>query len=180
MSYVDAWFDRDNDIIKIVERNQKGEREFKNIPVRHTFYYKDPKGKHLSIYGDPVSKVTCKTTKELRKELSKMKYYLRRKNKNKGDIHSIDICDDVDSVGNKDGEDTDVDIEEECHTSAGDREQNGNLFFVGNCKVHCLQMSNGFCYKQKLVLHHRKSPGLSLEKNQNGHTRVRNSNNFPV
>ena len=70
MSYVDAWFDRDKDIIKIVERNQKGEREFKNIPVRHTFYYKDPKGKHLSIYGDPVSKVTCKTTKELRKELA--------------------------------------------------------------------------------------------------------------
>ena len=34
MSYVDAWFDRDNDIIKIVERNKKGEREFRDIPVR--------------------------------------------------------------------------------------------------------------------------------------------------
>lgn len=28
-------------------------------------------------------------------------------------------------------EDSDVDIEEECHTSAGDREQNENSFFVG-------------------------------------------------
>jgi len=68
MSYVDAWFDRENDVIKIVERNKKGEREFRNIPVRHTFYVKDPKGKHQSIYGDPVQRIVCKNTKELRKE----------------------------------------------------------------------------------------------------------------
>jgi DNA polymerase elongation subunit (family B) len=68
MSYVDAWFDRDNDIIKIVERNKKGEREFRDIPVRHTFYVKDPRGKHTSIYGEPVQRIVCKNTKELRKE----------------------------------------------------------------------------------------------------------------
>lgn len=68
MSYVDAWFDRDNDIIKVVERNTKGGRDFRDIPVRHTFYIKDPKGKHVSIYGEPVSRIVCKTTKELRKE----------------------------------------------------------------------------------------------------------------
>ncbi|CAB4125959.1 PolB DNA polymerase elongation subunit (family B) [uncultured Caudovirales phage] len=68
MSYVDAWFDRDNDIIKVVERNKKGEREFRDIPVKHTFYYKDPRGKYQSIYGDPVNRVVCKNTKELRKE----------------------------------------------------------------------------------------------------------------
>ena len=70
MSYVDAWFDRDNDIIKVVERNAKGERDFRDIPVRHTFYVKDPKGKHVSIYGEPVSRIVCKTTKELRKEMA--------------------------------------------------------------------------------------------------------------
>jgi len=68
LSYVDAWFDRNDDIIKIVERNKKGEREFRDIPVKHTFYYKDPKGKHQSIYGDPLSRIVCKNTKELRKE----------------------------------------------------------------------------------------------------------------
>jgi len=68
MSYVDAWFDRENDIIKVVERNKKGEREYRDIPVKHTFYYKDPKGKFQSIYGDPVSRIVCKNTKELRKE----------------------------------------------------------------------------------------------------------------
>ena len=68
MSYVDAWFDRENDIIKVVERNKKGEREFRDIPVKHTFYVKDGKGKFQSIYGDPVSRIICKNTKELRKE----------------------------------------------------------------------------------------------------------------
>jgi len=70
MSYVDAYFDRNNDVIKIVERNDKGDREFKDIPVKHTLYYKDPKGKYQSIYGDTVSKIVCKNTKEYRKELS--------------------------------------------------------------------------------------------------------------
>jgi DNA polymerase elongation subunit (family B) len=68
MSYVDAWFDRENDIIKVVERNKKGEREFRDIPVKHTFYYKDPRGKYQSIYGDPLNRIICKNTKELRKE----------------------------------------------------------------------------------------------------------------
>ena len=44
MSYVDAWFDRDNDVIKIVERNSKGDREQKDIAVKHTLYYTDRKG----------------------------------------------------------------------------------------------------------------------------------------
>ena len=68
MSYVDAWFDRENDIIKVVERNKKGEREFRDIPVKHTFYVKDPRGKFQSIYGDALTRIVCKNTKELRKE----------------------------------------------------------------------------------------------------------------
>ena len=88
MSYVDAWFDRDNDIIKVVERNTKGGRDFRDIPVRHTFYVQDPKGKHVSIYGEPVSRIVCKTTKELRKEQainSGKKLY-------EADINPIFVC----------------------------------------------------------------------------------------
>ena len=70
MSYVDAWFDRDNDTIKVVERNKKGEREFRDIPVKHTLYYDDARGKFQSIYGDPVSRIVCKNTKEFRKEMA--------------------------------------------------------------------------------------------------------------
>ena len=51
MSYVDAFFDRNNEIIKIVERNSKGQREFRDIPVRHTFYYSDPKESTLVFTG---------------------------------------------------------------------------------------------------------------------------------
>jgi DNA polymerase elongation subunit (family B) len=70
MSYVDAWFDRDNDIIKIVERSKQGKREFKDIPVRYTFYYPDAKGKFQSIYGDPLSRIVCRNTKDFRKEMA--------------------------------------------------------------------------------------------------------------
>ena len=70
MSYVDAFYDRDQDMINIVERDDKGKRHFREYPARHLFYYKDPKGKFQSIKGDPLTRVTCKNVKELRKELA--------------------------------------------------------------------------------------------------------------
>ena len=88
MSYVDAWFDRDNDIVKVVERNKDGKREFRDIPARYTFYYEDPKGKHQSIYGSPVTRVVCKSQKDFHKELkinSHKKIY-------EADINQIFVC----------------------------------------------------------------------------------------
>ena len=70
MSYVDAFYDRDQDLINIVERDDKGKRHFREYPARHLFYYKDPKGKFQSIKGEPLTRVTCKNVKELRKELA--------------------------------------------------------------------------------------------------------------
>ena len=70
MSYVDALFDRENDIIKVVERNDKGERVFKEHPVRYTFYYPDARGKFQSIFGEPLTRVVCKNSKDFRKELA--------------------------------------------------------------------------------------------------------------
>ena len=68
MSYVDALWDRDKDIIKVVERNKKGEREFREFPARYVFYYGDGKGKQRSTFGDPVSRVVCKSWKDFLKE----------------------------------------------------------------------------------------------------------------
>ena len=68
MSYVDALWDRDKDIIKVVERNKKGEREFREFPARYVFYYGDGKGKQKSTFGDPVSRVVCKSWKDFLKE----------------------------------------------------------------------------------------------------------------
>ena len=69
MSYVDAFFDRDHDMIKIVERKD-GARIFREQPVKYTFYYKDQKGKYKSVYGDPLSRIVSKNTKDYRKEIA--------------------------------------------------------------------------------------------------------------
>jgi DNA polymerase elongation subunit (family B) len=62
-------FDRDSDIIKAVERKD-GKRTFREYPVKYTFYYKDPRGKYKSVYGDPLSRIVCKNTKDFRKEVA--------------------------------------------------------------------------------------------------------------
>ena len=69
MSYVDAMFDRDADLIRVVERKE-GKRHFTEYPIKYTFYYKDPRGKHKSIYGDPLNRIVSKSTKDFRKELA--------------------------------------------------------------------------------------------------------------
>jgi DNA polymerase elongation subunit (family B) len=70
MSYVDAYYDREEDLIRVIERNDKGEKVFKEYPARHVFYYNDPKGKYQSIKGEALSRVSSKNVKEHRKELS--------------------------------------------------------------------------------------------------------------
>jgi len=69
MSYVDAMFDRDSDIIKAVERKD-GKRIYREYPVKYTFYYKDQRGKYKSVYGDLLSRIVCKNTKDFRKEVA--------------------------------------------------------------------------------------------------------------
>ena len=69
MSYVDAHFDRDSDIIRVVERKD-GKRSFREYQAKYTFYYKDERGKYKSVYGDPLSRIVCKNTKDFRKEVA--------------------------------------------------------------------------------------------------------------
>jgi len=87
MSYVDAYFDRDSDIIRVVERRD-GQRHYTEYPVKYTFYYEDPRGKYKSVYGDPLTRIVCKHTKDFRKELA------INKNKNlfESDINPIFQC----------------------------------------------------------------------------------------
>jgi DNA polymerase elongation subunit (family B) len=68
MSYIDAIWDRDNDRVRVVERDPKKGRIFIDYPAKYQFYYPDNKGKYRSIYGDSLSKVTCKTFKDFVKE----------------------------------------------------------------------------------------------------------------
>ena len=69
MPYVDAFFDRDSDIIRAVERRD-GKRHYQEYQAKYTFYYEDQRGKYKSIFGDPLSRIVCKNTKDFRKELA--------------------------------------------------------------------------------------------------------------
>ena len=69
MPYVDGFFDRDADIIKVVERRD-GKRIYRDHQVKYVFYHEDPKGRFKSVYGEPLSRIVCKNTKEFRKELA--------------------------------------------------------------------------------------------------------------
>jgi DNA polymerase elongation subunit (family B) len=68
MSYIDAIWDRENDVVRVVERDQKKGRIFVDYPAKYVFYYPDSRGKYKSIYGESLSKVQCKTFKEFIKE----------------------------------------------------------------------------------------------------------------
>jgi len=87
MPYVDAFFDRDSDIIRVVERKD-GKRHFHEYQSKYTFYCEDPRGKYKSIYGDQLSRIVCKNTKDFRKELA----INRGKNLFESDINPIFQC----------------------------------------------------------------------------------------
>ncbi len=69
MSYVDAFYDKSADLIRVVERVQ-GKRVLVDYRPEYNFYIADPRGSHRSIYGDPVSEVRCKNIKDFRKNVA--------------------------------------------------------------------------------------------------------------
>ena len=68
MSYVDAIWDREKDVVRVVERDPKKGRIYQDYPARYMFYYPDQRGKYKSIHGESLSKVTARNWKEFIKE----------------------------------------------------------------------------------------------------------------
>lgn len=68
MSFIDAIIDKQHDTIHVVER-VNGERIYKEFPANYVVYVDDKKGKYSTIFGKPVSKITCRTGKEFQKEI---------------------------------------------------------------------------------------------------------------
>ena len=87
MSYIDGYFDRNSDIIRIVERQNK-ERVFKEYPIKYTFYHEDPGGKYKSTTGKPLNRIVSKNTKDFHKELA----INRNKTLFESDINPIFQC----------------------------------------------------------------------------------------
>lgn len=69
MSYVDAFYDKSKDLVKVSER-VNGQRILVEYKPEYNFYVADPKGQHRSIYGDLVTEVRCKNVKDFRKNLA--------------------------------------------------------------------------------------------------------------
>ena len=68
MSYVDSIWDREKDIVRVVERDPKKGRIYQDYPAKYLFYYPDQRGKYKSIFGENLTKVTAKSHKEIQKE----------------------------------------------------------------------------------------------------------------
>ena len=67
MSYVDAVYVKEKDLINVVERVD-GQRKYKTFPAHYLFYYPDSKGQYTSIDGVRLNKVAVSTHKALEKE----------------------------------------------------------------------------------------------------------------
>ena len=69
MSYVDAFYDKQKDLIRVVER-VNGQRLLVEHKPEYNFYVADPRGSHRSIYGEPVAEIRCKNIKDFRKNVA--------------------------------------------------------------------------------------------------------------
>ena len=72
MAYVDAIIDREKERIHVVERiNSK--RVYHDYPTNYVFYYPDPRGKFRTIWGEPCNRVSTRSSKDFRKEMTAFK-----------------------------------------------------------------------------------------------------------
>ena len=65
MSYVDAIYQKEKDLINLVERVD-GVRKYRSFPAHYQFYYADPKGQYTAIGGERLSKVAVASHKARR------------------------------------------------------------------------------------------------------------------
>lgn len=88
MSYVDAFFDRKNNAVRVAERSPEGERIFRDYPAEYTLYYSDPRGEYVSMFGD---KLSCFITHDPKK-FEAEKNLLSNKKIFESDISPLNRC----------------------------------------------------------------------------------------
>jgi len=87
MSYIDAVYVKDKDLINVVERVD-GVRKFKSFPAHYLFYYQDNKGQYMGIDGKRLTKVAVATNKAFDKE----KRIYSHKQLYESDIKPVNRC----------------------------------------------------------------------------------------
>ena len=70
--YVDAIIDREKERIHIVERKD-GKRVYHDYPANYIFYYPHEHGQFRTLWGEPCKRVSTRSSKEFRKEMSAFK-----------------------------------------------------------------------------------------------------------
>lgn len=88
MSYVDSRWDKEKDIVYVVERDNDRNRVYKEYAPSYVMYYEDPKGKYKSIYNTNLTKISCSTHKDFMRE---QKIYSSHK-QYEGDIKVVFKC----------------------------------------------------------------------------------------
>lgn len=91
MSYVDAYFNQQKNVVRVAERDQFGNRVLVEYPVEHSFYYTHPSGSHRSMYGDSLKKFSTTSLDKFRKELRRIKSDTDRHGKPKHRTFESDI-----------------------------------------------------------------------------------------
>ena len=69
MSYVDAFYDKSKDLIRVCERID-GKRVLTDLKPEYNFFIADPRGTRRSIYGEPVTEIRCRNLKDFRKNVA--------------------------------------------------------------------------------------------------------------
>lgn len=87
MSYIDAIYIKEKDLIKVVERVD-GVRKERQFPAHYLFYYADPKGQYTGLDGKRLTKVAVAT----RKAFDKEKKILGHKRLYESDIKPLNRC----------------------------------------------------------------------------------------
>ena len=67
MTYVDAWYQKEKDLVRVVERRD-GRRVYRDYPAKYVFYYPEKGGAFTSMYGEQLSKVQVTGHKSFDKE----------------------------------------------------------------------------------------------------------------
>lgn len=71
MSFVDAIHDSRKNVVRVVERDQDGSRNFVDYPAEYVFYYSHPAGSATSLYGDSCRKYSTNDSQRFKRELKR-------------------------------------------------------------------------------------------------------------
>ena len=87
MSYVDAIYIKEKDLIKVVERVD-GVRKERQYPAHYVFYYPDNKGQYTGLNGERLAKIAVNTHRAFEKERKIMSH----KRLYESDIKPLNRC----------------------------------------------------------------------------------------